>query len=70
MKAFPTTHTNDKGYFESREHGMDLRDYFAAKIMHALIVVDEDIGMRELAKDTYELADIMMEVRNDNNATS
>lgn len=47
---------------------MDLRDYFAAKIMHACIIVDEDIGMRELAKDAYELADIMMEVRNDNNA--
>ena len=57
-----------KAFSNQLESGMDLRDYFAAKIMHALIVVDEDISMRELAKDTYELADIMMEVRNDNNA--
>ena len=57
-----------KAFSNQLESGMDLRDYFAAKIMHALIVVDEDIDMRELAKNAYELADIMMEARNDNNA--
>lgn len=63
MKAFPTTHTDEKVYFTSREYGMDLRDYFAAKAMYASIIINEDIGMRDVAKDAYEMANIMMEVR-------
>jgi hypothetical protein len=45
MKAFPTNKTlmlqddNEKMYLQSFENlGMDLRDYFAAKAMQALLV--------------------------------
>ena len=40
MKAFPTTIDNE-GYQEDHS-GMDLRDYFAAKVMGALIKHEVD----------------------------
>ena len=73
MKAFPTTHTDDKGYFTSREHGMDLRDYFAAKALNGLLsaelnawrsgVETYDEYLEDLTSSAYLMADAMMEAR-------
>lgn len=63
MKAFPNV-TNEKG--------MDLRDYFAAKAMQAMIVdpvinqaiEEEDLDHAEFtAYLAYKVADAMMEAR-------
>jgi hypothetical protein len=40
---------------------MDLRDYFAAKAMQALI--DNDCLFSEISAQAYELADAMMKAR-------
>ena len=42
-------------------HGMTLRDYFAAKAMQALI--DNDFLFSEIPTLAYEIADVMMKVR-------
>ena len=71
MKAFPRqpiyyaeTKTVDK------QDGMDLRDYFAAKVMVALIdaafkavAENEDINEKDVCLYCYEWADAMMEAR-------
>lgn len=68
MKAFPQN--IDGSYFDS---GMDLRDYFAAKAMQAIIqtttyktpfvatynIADND----RISKISYEIADAMMSAR-------
>ena len=73
MKAFPTT--QDIQYLPEA-HGMDLRDYFAAKAMAALISEDEvdatakeeNFGTNEWAEFvafcSYKFADAMMKYRN------
>jgi hypothetical protein len=46
--------------------GMTLRDYFAAKAMHGLIVADLDNAHRshrELARLSYVMADAMLRTR-------
>lgn len=61
MKAFPCDSR------ESNEFaGMDLRDYFAAKAMQALLArsayhVEDD--PKDLADESYVYADAMMELR-------
>jgi hypothetical protein len=59
MKAFPNTNHFDDGY------GMDLRDYFAAKVMHAIIVSGKlPTGiMIDTAEEAYVMADHMMKAR-------
>lgn len=68
MKAFPVE-------YYGNEQGMDLRDYFAAQAMQALIA-SSGVALRNLADhgwDTkngnpflccYKTADLMMEARN------
>ena len=56
MKAFPKTSSYDEN------NGMDLRDYFAAKAMQALIE-DEQSCPDWLSKTAYEYADAMMKAR-------
>ena len=69
MKAFPTTYRN---YDESISHdcsGMDLRDYFAAKAMQAIIGKSDDASLNIDEVDNwigsyaYVVADSMMEAR-------
>ena len=69
MKAFPTTYRN---YDESISHdcsGMDLRDYFAAKAMQAIIGKSDDrsldIGEIDnwIGDYAYVVADAMLEKR-------
>ena len=62
MKAFPTA--VDNGHSVNQD-GMDLRDYFAAKAMQALVtgqMHDADHWHLE-AMTAYEIADSMMEAR-------
>ena len=69
MKAFPTTYRN---YDESISHdctGMDLRDYFAAKAMQAIIGKSDDRSLNIdeidnwIGSYAYVVADAMMEAR-------
>jgi hypothetical protein len=56
MKAFPN----------HRSEGMDLRDYFAAQAMQAMIAhVDSDANapFSVFANGAYKMADAMMEAR-------
>jgi hypothetical protein len=60
IKAFP--------YEESyMNHGMDLRDYFAAKAMQTILMQNniDSYGMdfNKIAKQSYHMADAMMEAR-------
>jgi len=67
MKAFPTV---------SGQTGMDLRDYFAAKVMPAIVVTlkGAEIGVdagaitedtHRAARCAYAIADAMLEARNE-----
>jgi len=59
MKAFPQRVST--AYQYEVEHGMDLRDYFAAKAMQKMIwEKGQDL---ENAKDCYVIADAMMKAR-------
>jgi hypothetical protein len=70
MKAFPvTTEWNDPDM-----HGMDLRDYFAAKAMQGMFSdPDHQLGAwdnyvdwhKNLTSQAYQIADAMMKARND-----
>ena len=60
QNAFPVTYGND-----GVEHGMTLRDYFAAKAMQALLHGSDcfDGEWQFEATAAYEIADAMMEAR-------
>lgn len=58
MKAFPLLSKWD----DEKLNGMDLRDYFAAKAMQAMLSW-EDVGSFNLSKEAYMIADAMMESR-------
>jgi len=67
MKAFPTL--ADNGHITTQD-GMDLRDYFAAKVMVFYLSQKSihDIPMwkkHDVATFSYEMADAMMEARKD-----
>jgi hypothetical protein len=74
MKAFPNGMiTDDRGVIVSSQLGMDLRDYFAAKAMAALMshetfinaVSAQRVPPSALVKQAYMFADLMMEARNE-----
>lgn len=54
MKAFA-------GKTQHYQEGMDLRDYFAAKAMQAMVNEYDDFNM--MSKYAYQIADAMMEAR-------
>lgn len=62
MKAFPYSNDEDKQYHWIN-HGMDLRDYFAAKAMQGPFSDIYGFTNEELAKAAYGLADAMMKAR-------
>ena len=69
MKAYPFQHKNPTSGLVSESQGMDLRDYFAAKAMQAILHQSDSFwaGAAPLA---YQYADAMLkarEVKNDNN---
>jgi hypothetical protein len=63
IPAFPAMHYD----LADNEHGMTLRDYFAAKAMQAIafeilkVTMDADL----LASKSYVIADAMMKVRDE-----
>lgn len=62
MKAFPRNIDYDK----QDAQGMDLRDYFAAKAMHAMITkLVGKPNVCEVSGYAYEMADEMMMARDD-----
>jgi len=76
MKAFPTPafSINDEARVTAvgGEGGMDLRDYFAAKVMQAILPTYDIQNVFEnentqmpiiVAKDAYALADAMLKAR-------
>ena len=56
MKAFPTPSNQN-------ERGMDLRDYFAAKAMQALISREDFEFEDDTWEKAYDAADAMMKAR-------
>jgi len=61
--AFPISNIN--GVVQS---GMTLRDYFAAKAMQALLSCPkyQNAGTGIISRESYEMADAMIEARNGN----
>ena len=62
--AYPFTEMHTHGVPFTQWKGMNLRDYFAAKAMQALI---QHHYFDVAAKKSYEVADAMLKVRNENN---
>jgi hypothetical protein len=61
--AFPTTEENYSSAKWSFD-GMSLRDYFAAKAMHALVSLPDACGsVNFFATEAYRYADAMLEAR-------
>lgn len=71
MKAFPYNReipSDKEGYKAyASEDGIDMRDYFAARAIPALMQDGMHTNVRMLARDAYKIADAMMEVRKENN---
>lgn len=67
MKAFPCKErcinpfTDD--YITKEHTGMDLRDYFAAKVINGMISNGDCYNINLMAKYAYEMADAMMKAR-------
>ena len=66
MKAFPTEHPI-AGMMDLKADGMDLRDYFAAKAMQAIITNPKTEKLHSdahsIAQDAYVVADAMIKAR-------
>jgi hypothetical protein len=61
IPAFPKTPFIELG---TPQNGMTLRDYFAAKAMQGLLASEVNAELKAFAKQSYVMADAMMEVRN------
>ena len=59
IPAFPAMHFD----LAENEHGMTLRDYFAAKAMQGMLAASENYGTPELGLYAYEIADSMLKAR-------
>lgn len=62
--AFPAHHFD----LAEGEHGMTLRDYFAAKAMQALIEKYDESPV-EISLEAYEIADAMLKEREASNGS-
>ena len=58
--AFPTNEWSDEGQYIKESHGMGLRDYFAAKVLQALVAKGDTY---KAATNAYAYADSMMIAR-------
>ena len=67
MKAFPMANDSNKQYNWIND-GMDLRDYFAIRIVQAMITNHKIERLhpdeQSIVKDAYIVANYMMEARN------
>jgi len=57
--AFPAMHYD----LADNEHGMTLRDYFAAKTLQGLLASGLEQSKYEFSRKSYEMADEMMKAR-------
>lgn len=62
IKAFPNSSP-----FNSKEDGMDLRDYFAAMAMQGLIVEGKCDTLKLVCEISWGIADRMMKERENDN---
>ena len=62
MKAYPYSHKHPTTGLTASSEGMDLRDYFAAKAMQALLGYEEST-LENDAEVAYQMADAMMKER-------
>ena len=62
--AFPSSNSPDTGWYAE---GMTLRDYFAAKAMHAVMATPKpmmgQITSDDVAQLSYQMADAMLKAR-------
>lgn len=58
MKAFPNSSP-----FNSKEDGMDLRDYFAAMAMQGLVAEGKCDSLTEISQISWNIADAMLDER-------
>jgi len=58
QNAFPVTYGSD-----GVEHGMTLRDYFAAAAMQGYLTQNNIHNWAQIASDSYSMADEMMKAR-------
>jgi hypothetical protein len=58
--AFPIHNTGHGAPFDE---GMTLRDYIAIHAMQSLVVAGENFNPYALARDSYKIADVMIELR-------
>jgi hypothetical protein len=49
--------------YQSEQHGMTLRDFFAAKAMQGLLASDARAPRNEFAAEAYAMADAMLKAR-------
>ena len=67
---FSETIIQGKTIYGNQHSGMDLRDYFAAKAMQGISSTlsgqEEVIYVRQIAKDSYAMADAMLKERDEN----
>ena len=57
--AFPTGTNGNTPY----SNGMTLRDYFAAKALHAVMVTSSGLSPAYLCQEAYHMADVMLKAR-------
>ena len=65
MKAYPYMHKHPTTGQTTISEGMDLRDWFAGIAMQTLIVRKQTI-LADDVKKSYEIADLMIKQRNNN----
>lgn len=58
IKAFPNSSP-----FNSKEDGMDLRDYFAAMAMQGLVAEGKCDSLTEISQISWNIADAMLDER-------
>jgi bacterioferritin-associated ferredoxin len=71
MKAYPFQHKNPTSGLTTASEGMELRDYFAAKVLQAQLSIPETIiaistnkiTVQNVCGSCYEWADAMMKAR-------
>jgi hypothetical protein len=63
INAFPGMESSAFGQDTGHYHGMTLRDYFAAKVITGAFQTISAGSQSELAKRAYEIADAMLNQR-------
>lgn len=58
FRAFPNSKYNNDA-----TNGMELRDYFAAKVISGMMAHGESYNISAMAEYSYQMADAMMEAR-------